>query len=178
MNDLNFNKIMINTVAKVGSANFLNCKYLHVNKVEHTHNILKLKNTLENDSNCLIIVGVRNPIDRNLSYLFQTYTNNFYNDVKTNKNNYIGENCYIKEMLDKNVSVEKIIELYFKQNYHNTFNDWFEEFLNITNIKHFDKHKGVDFYKFPNNNTIMIYRLEKLSQNQKYITDKLKILGQ
>lgn len=46
----------------------------------------------------MIVVGIRNPIDRNLSYLFQTYNDNFYNDVKTKTNKYNGEMCYIHDM--------------------------------------------------------------------------------
>lgn len=142
--------------------------------------MLTLQNTLNNKSNCLIIVGIRNPIDRNLSYLFQTYNNKSYNDVKTKKNNYKGEICYIPEIYDKTLKCyappEVIIDLYFKQKYHNTFNEWFEEFLDITKISSFDKDKGVDFYKFPNNNTIMIYTLEKLNENNKYIKEQLGIL--
>ena len=57
--------------------------------------MLTLRDVLNNKSNCLIIVGIRNPIDRNLSYLFQTYKDKDYNDVKTKKNNYKGEFCYI-----------------------------------------------------------------------------------
>ena len=182
-----FDKVKILTVAKVGSANFLYCNYLQKNDIYHGHSLLDIKNTLNNEINCLIIVGIRNPIDRNLSYLFQTFNYNFYNDVKTNKNNYKGEYCYISEIstnkisnmnidnIKINSSPEKIIDLYFKQKYHNTFNEWFEEFLEITKIDKFNKDKGIDFYNFPNNNTIMIYTTEKLNENNKYISDILGI---
>ena len=119
---------------------------------------------------------LENPIDRNLSYLFQSYNDQFYNDVKTKKNNYKGENCYIAKMANNRFPPsEKIIDLYFEQKYHNTFNEWFEEFLDITKINKFNKDKGIDFYNFSNNNTIMIYTIEKLSENDKYILDKLGI---
>ena len=173
---ITFNKVKVVTVAKVGSANFLCCKYSQTKDITHGHSLLNLQNILNKESNCLIIVGIRNPVDRNLSYLFQTYKKNFYNDLKTKKNNYKGENCYIHEIAENNfLSSEKIIDLYFQQKYHNTFNDWFEEFLEITKISNFDKNKGIDFYNFSNNNTIMIYTMEKLSENDKYISDKLGI---
>lgn len=143
--------------------------------------MLNLQDTLNKKSNCLIIVGIRNPIDRNLSYLFQTYNDENYNDVKTKKNNYKGEKCYIPEIYNKTLKryekTEVIIDLYFKQKYHNTFNEWFEEFLDITKISNFDKDKGVSFYKFPNNNTIMIYTMEKLTVNYKYIKEQLGIVS-
>lgn len=182
-----FNQVNIITVAKVGSANFLHCNYSQTQNIKHNHSLLRLQSVLNNESNCLIIIGIRNPIDRNLSYLFQTFNDNFYNDVKTKKNNYKGEYCYISELSRditsiynnnnsiNNLSTKKIIDIYFNQKYHNTFNDWFEEFLEITKIDNFDKEKGVDFYNFPNNNTIMIYTLEKLSENEKYICEKLGI---
>ena len=176
---ITYDKVIINTVAKVGSANFKACEYSQTEKKHHGHSLLRLQNTLNKKSNCLIIVGIRNPIDRNLSYLFQTYNKNYYNDVRTKKNKYKGEFCYIPEVYDKKLnryaSPEVIIDLYFKQKYHNTFNEWFKEFLDITKITNFDKDKGVDFYKFPNNNTIMIYTLEKLTENEKYIKEHLGI---
>lgn len=170
----NFDQVKILTVAKVGSANFLYCNYDQNVKKVHGHNVNEIRNTLKNNSNCLIIVGIRNPIDRNLSYFFQTYRNNFYNDVKTKKNNYKGEFCHIRTMNLK-TDPKHAIELYFKKDYHNTFNDWFEEFLEITNIQEFDKDKGFKFYDFPNNNTILIYTLEKLSSNNECISGALGI---
>lgn len=176
MSKITYEKVIVNTVAKVGSANFLKCKYSQSTKIYHGHSLLTLQDTLNNKSNCLIIIGIRNPIERNLSYLFQTYNNKSHNDVKTKKNNYKGELCYIPN-LTRYATPEVIIDLYFKQKYHNTFNEWFEEFLNITKITNFDKDKGVDFYKFPNNNTIMIYTLEKLTANYKYIKEQLGIVS-
>lgn len=176
MSKITFNKVEIITVAKVGSANFLNCHFYQTTNVKHGHSLLNLRNILYNKSNCLIIVGIRNPIDRNLSYLFQTYKDNKYNDVKIKNNSYKGEFCYIPNMAkNKFICAEKIIDLYFCQSYHFTFNEWFEEFLHITKINKFNKDKGIDFYNFPNNNTIMIYTLEKLSENEKYILDILGI---
>ena len=186
---ITYDKVVINTVAKVGSANFLNCKYSKSKNIHHGHSLLELQNTLNEKSNCLIIVGIRNPIDRNLSYFFQSFNNNCYNNIKTRKNNYQGEYRYIPEMSDSkepifknshikiNFSTEKIIDSYFKEKYHNTFNDWFEEFLHITKISKFDKDKGVDFYKFSNNNTMMIYTMEKLTENDEYIKEQLGIVS-
>lgn len=173
---ISFDKVKVITVAKVGTSNFVNCKYSKTKNIHHGHSLLTLQNTLKNENNCLIIVGIRNPIDRNLSYLFQTYNNTYHNDVRTKANNYKGEYCYISEMSeDKLPSSEKIIDLYFKQKYHNTFNEWFDDFLDITKINKFDKDKGIDFYNFPNNNTIMIFTMEKLSENEKCISDILDI---
>ena len=181
MSEITYKTVIINTVAKVGSANFLKCKYSQSTKIYHGHNLLTLQIALNNKSNCLIIVGIRNPIDRNLSYLFQTYDKKCFNNVRTKKNNYKGELCYIPKVYDTKMKryakPEVIIDLYFKQKYHNTFNEWFEEFLDITKITNFDKDKGVDFYKFPNNNTIMIYTLEKLTENEKYIKEQLGIVS-
>jgi len=182
---IEFNKVKVLTVPKVGSANFLHCTYSKSKDVTHGHNLLHLRKALEKESHCLIIVGVRNPIDRNLSHLFQSFNDKVCNDVGTRKNGYNGEYCYISGMSDQregvwknnnikiNFTPEKIIKLYFKKNYHNIFNDWFQEFLELTNISSFDKCKGLDFYDFPNNNTIMIYTMEKLSQNTGCILDML-----
>ena len=182
MSKITYKTVIINTVAKVGTSNFTRCKFSQSkHKILHGHSLLDLKNTLNKKSNCLIIVGIRNPIDRNLSYLFQHYKSNNFNNVQTKKNNYKGELTYIPEVYDETLkryaTPEVIIDLYFKQKYHNTFNEWFEEFLDITKITNFDKDKGVDFYKFPNNNTIMIYTMEKLTANDKYIKEQLGIVN-
>ena len=60
--------INIITVGKVGSLNFFTYPCFPANKEKTvSHSLLKLKNVL-NTSNNLIIVGIRNPIDRNLSF--------------------------------------------------------------------------------------------------------------
>ena len=172
---MNFNEVHVVTVAKVGSSNFLHvCKEKY--KTYHTHSLLHLKNILKNKKNILIIVGIRNPVDRNLSYLFQTFRNNFYNTVCTKKNNYKGENAFISDM-NLNSNIDKIIELFFQQSYHYTFNDWFQEFFDITNInqQNFDKKKGMKLYKLSNNNTVLIYTMEKLNDNKKNICELLNI---
>ncbi|NIK92534.1 hypothetical protein GZ212_10275 [Mangrovimonas sp. CR14] len=172
-------RIEIITVAKVGSASFKHVmkhdkRYL----VNHGHSLLRLRTVLKNNKNTLIIVGVRNPIDRNLSYLFQTYARDFYNDVRTKKNGYKGEYCFIcsKNDLSK-MDNDDLIQKYFKMGYHNTFNDWFYEFFEITGIDKmsFNKEKGLQCYKLPNNNTVMIYVLEKLNNNKSQICKYLNI---
>ena len=87
MSKITYETVIVNTVAKVGSSNFLSCNYSQSAKihVHHGHSLLTLQNTLNNKSNCLIIVGIRNPIDRNLSYLFQTYNEKELFGVETKK---------------------------------------------------------------------------------------------
>ncbi len=171
--------VHIITVAKVGSSNFLhsmknNKRYV----IQHNHSLLNLKKTIDACTNTLIIVGIRNPIDRNLSYFFQTYSDDFYNTVKTKKNNYKGEYCYVcsNEELKK-MDNNDLIKKYFDMKYHNTFNDWFSEFFEITGInKHsFDKEKGLQYYNLQSNNVIMFYTLEKLNKNENEICKFLKI---
>lgn len=108
-------KIFILTIAKVGSSDFLYSLQDKYN-VYHGHSTKKLKEVLENESNIMIICGIRNPLDRNLSYLFQTYNDNCYNDVKISHNHYKGEYCYIKNFL--NLDIETIISEFFKKDYH------------------------------------------------------------
>lgn len=155
--NISFKEVKVITVGKVGSANFLFCKYSQTENIHHGHSLLTLQNTLNKESDCLIIVGIRNPIDRNLSYLFQTFNDNFHNNIQTKKNNYKGEYSYIPGMsqdtspiyVDDSIKIiihpEKIIDLYFNQKYHNVFNEWFDEFLEITKINTFDKNKGGGF---------------------------------
>ncbi len=172
--DIKFNNLRIVTVAKVGSTDFtLSCKNKY--KTTHRHSLLYLREILEKEKDTLIIVGIRNPIDRNLSAFFQHFRDRRNNDLQTKKNNYKGE--YGFTPISLKTDTKTIIEWYFKKDIHNTFNDWFEEFFEITNIydKGFNKDKGLDFYEQPNNNTIMIYTIEKLDSNNAEICKILDI---
>ena len=53
-----FDKVEVITVAKVGSSNFLQCKYEQTTNIKHGHSLLNLQNILKKKSNCLIIVLV------------------------------------------------------------------------------------------------------------------------
>jgi hypothetical protein len=169
-------KYYILTVAKVASANFLYALIESgTQNVFHGHSLLTLKHKLYQTKDNIFIVGIRNPLERNVSYFFQTYHNDFHNDVKTKVNNYKGEYCYIMAKDDiYQYTIEQLIKKFMDLDCHNTFNDWFNEFLEITQIDSFDKERGYDIYKFPNNNTIIIYTVEKLNDNKHELC---KILG-
>jgi hypothetical protein len=167
-------KYQVITVAKVGSASMYHSLKNSKKKVYHEHSLARFKNLLDTESNLFFIVGIRNPIDRNLSYFFQTYKDEFYNEVKTKKNNYKGEYCYNKDLLDCN-DFKQFIKAFHNSKYLYTFNDWFNEFLNLTNLKEFDKDKGYQIYKLDNNNQLLVYTLESLNKNKKEICNLLEI---
>jgi hypothetical protein len=150
------------TVAKVGSASFKK-SLEQLGPCPHSHNLLRLKNILK-EGNRTIISGIRNPIDRNLSYFFQTYGDNFFNSLKTQKNGYKGENCFVKELVNETRPEEFIRQFFLQKNLY-VFNDWFEEFLAMTEISSFDKESGLQLYELKNNNTLLFYKLESLNKN-------------
>ena len=170
--ELNIEKVYINTVAKIGSASFLHSLEGAGFNVHHGHSLELLGKVLTQESNCLIVSGIRNPLDRNISYFFQTCADNFYNNVKTKKNGYKGENCFVMERDEFNqIAPIQIINLFFSQKWHYTFNDWFYEFFEITKIDfyEFDRDLGIGVYNFPNNNYLLFYVYEKLSRNIPFI---------
>lgn len=86
---MKFKHIEVITVGKVGSANFLpNSSNSKSKRVHHGHSLLRLKRVLKTQSNTLIIVGIRDPIERNMSHFFQCYNDNFFNDIRTRVNDY------------------------------------------------------------------------------------------
>ena len=94
--DLNIDKIRIITVAKVASSAFkhsLGREY----KVSHRHSLSHLKEVLESEENTLIISGIRNPLRRNVSYFFQTYSDEKNTDVVCRGNKYKGDKCFVME---------------------------------------------------------------------------------
>ena len=162
---INYDKSFIITVGKVGSSTIYHslCKSKKVS--HHGHSLGWFKDIMQNKKNVLFIVGVRNPIKRNLSYFFQTYKNDYFNEIKTKKNNYKGEYCYIEKLID-NQDVSLFVEEFKNFKYHFTFNDWFYEFFELNNIKDFDKDKGYSIYDLDNNNKLLVYTLEKLDSNK------------
>ena len=65
-------------------------------------------------------------------------------------------------------NINKLIKLFFIQDSHFHFNEWFNDFFKITKIninKNFDKEKGYTLYKLSNNNYILFYTIEKLNDN-------------
>jgi hypothetical protein len=136
---LSFNTVAIISPAKVGSSNFLYSiyeKHLNLEKVTHRHSLLELIDTIENKMHVLILVGIRNPIDRNLSYFFQTFRDQFLNDVKMKYNKYKGEYNYINidSIITSNgYDYNELINIYFKQHYigNDTYFQWYKEFFEI-----------------------------------------------
>lgn len=165
-----FNSIKINSLTKTGTSTFhhnIKNKYMSI----HTHSLDKFKYDLT-ESNKLFIIGIRNPIDRNISEFFQNYSHDFYNEIEIKTNNYKGQYNYIcdtETLLKK--SINDIIDLFFNhpnfKNHHFIFNDWYNEFFDLIQINpiSFNKSKGFQFYSLKNNNSLLIYTLEKLDQN-------------
>lgn len=172
-------KVDIITVSKVASASFAySMARTRINggplyKVYHSHSLEDLRDILNNQSDRLIISGIRNPLDRNISYFFQGFHDNFYNTVKMASNNYQGELCYIEGI--ENKTAEEMIDIFFDQKWHYTFNDWFEEFMELTGITEFDKDKGYQMYELKNGNKLLFYTFEKLDENSDELSKLLKI---
>ena len=170
--ELNITSVHINTVAKTASASFLHSLKKKYPKIHHGHNLLDFRNVVDKSENTLIISGIRNPLERNISYFFQTHSDNFYNDVKIRENDYKGEYCFVmskEELLE--ASPLELIEAFKSQDYHITFNKWFYEFFDITGLLdvEFDKEKGIKLYNLPNNNRLLLYTFEKLKRNELFI---------
>jgi len=114
------NHLKIVTVAKVGSMNFIgpNLKREFKTHPVHTHDIQVLRNALEKERDTLLVTGIRNPIDRNLSYLFQTFDDYCPTCLRTRANGYNGEDGRIPEMKDNidSIGAKRVIELFSNKN--------------------------------------------------------------
>lgn len=177
IHDLGIKQVDIITVAKVASATFFHelRKYI---LTYHGHSLEYLRDAITNNKNRLIITGVRMPVTRNISYFFQTYGDNFYNEVKTKTNNYKGEYCYLfdkEEILKK--SDDEVIRLIRNSPFNKTYYDWFDEFFEITGLlnRPFNRQKGYSIFELPNNNYILLYTFEKLQDNTTSICNFLGI---
>ena len=144
--------------------------------ITQNHSLLKLKYMLSEQNN-FIILGIRNPFDMYISKFFQDHNANFNDDVEIKKNNYIGVNNYCTDNLE-NHTLDNIINLFDNTVDFNLYNDWLEEFFEIieTNINtfNFNIEKGYSFYN-NNNNTLLIYTLEKINNNISQLCDYFNV---
>ncbi len=170
-------KMEICTVAKVGSKTLWeSAKLTGKYKIHHIHSLYWLRERFVKIPNQITIVGIRNPLDRNISYFFEDYDSKFKTDVKIAKNKYKGEMMFFCEHDEIcKYSADELINVFFKRSFHDTFNYWFEEFFEITGVdkRGFDKEVGYQIYKYPNNNYLLLYTLEKLDSNQRQICEFL-----
>ena len=165
---MKYDKIFCINPAKVGSGTFYHGFCMVHNEVEHGHNLETLKHALQTEGNNLIIVGFREAWERYISYFFQTYRDNFYNDFKTSTNKYQGEYC-LTDIIDKNLD-----DILYNWEYKLTYFDWIEEFVEITGIKHFDKQNGFSLYNI-NGHTIVIYTMKHIGKVKKFFENLLDI---
>tara|TARA_Y100000385_G_C12855931_1_gene535150 strand:- start:70 stop:786 length:717 start_codon:yes stop_codon:yes gene_type:complete len=170
---LGVDSVLICTPAKVASASFLeSIMHLFPDNIIHTHSLNILRETVNSKENSLIISGIRNPLDRNISYFFQHFHHDDRVGIRTSSNDYEGEYFNIMsrdELLETNTL--DIIDLYFKHQNHYSFNDWFYEFFKIVDIvdTEFDKNSGIKIYSLPNNNYLMLYVFEQLPMCKNFI---------
>jgi hypothetical protein len=169
--------IHVITVAKVGTCNFSHA----LEKKCHTHAIAYLEEFLIEDKKKLIISGIRNPLDRNISYLFATFGMQSSEPILKYKGNFQEiQNTFVCNDDEINdIEINNLIEIFKNKDYfyHNHFTVWFEEFFKTTKINtiNFDKEKGLQLYELDNNTYILFYVLEKFTDNKNIFEKFLKI---
>lgn len=169
---LGINNIEVVTVAKVGTKVFADggLKTFY-------HSIEALIDIVNNYENTLIISGIRNPLDRNISFMFEYFHRNdcdvIFKDGTNIKDTFI---CDVEDL--PFMDTDKLIEMYKNKTYHHEVNRWFTEFFEITGVHTvpFNKELGVQLYKLPErNNYILFYVLEKLDTNRELFSHFLGI---
>ncbi len=181
INYFNIKNVDITTFAKVGSTTIWETllQFSNKYKIEHNHNLKYLRSIIDNEKNRLIVMGIRNPLDINMSYFFMTCNGYSNTTEKILKNNYLGfhnnlaiDRSFKYEDLEK-YSFEELKDMFFKKNYHFFFNQWFDELFSMIDLNKvkFDKKLGLSFYELPNNNILMFYTLEKLNDNEKILKE-------
>lgn len=168
-----YNCIHICSFPKTGTSTFFyNLRHNYI--ITQNHSLLKLKYILS-ETNNLILVGIRNPFDLCISHFFQSYNLDFNDDVEIKKNNYIGVNNYCTNNLE-DCTLDHIIHLFESKYNFDLYNNWLNEFFQIINLStfNFNKERGYSFYNY-NNNTILIYTLEKLNINISQLSDYFNI---
>ena len=179
INNLNIKSVEIITLPKTGSSSCMG-SLKKIYNVNHCHSLKHLKDILQNSKNTLIISGVRNPIEMIISLFFYGYDKPYLRDqssIRMKINDYKGQKLYYDttQSLIIHNSLDKLANQFFSRVETNgecnlnLFNDWIKEYLEITNIKEFDKKKGYQLYKLNNNNYIFLYRFENIISSDIFI---------
>jgi hypothetical protein len=179
--EIDINDIHVVTSMKVGTFNFIESLVQHICNIEkkssydfdisnHTHNLEYFKEILEKDRNKLIITCFRNPINRNISFYFDTFINKNFSDMYLCDENDLYKYSYQDITNDFNKKKYLINEHY---------NSWYDEFFRISNIKYdYLKKNGVQLFKINKNSYILLCKLEKYENNipllENFLTFKLK----
>lgn len=151
---------------KVGSWT-LSYAFRRLPKSYHCHNLDELTGVLKQNNDFIILIGIREPTSRNLSYFFE-----IFDDRRTSR---LGHCCYIGSQQEiRKMPIERIVDaFYFYQSRIHYYKQWYEsafKFLDISelDIAQFDKQKGYMLVK-----NVFIYRLEDLNKIKPIITDLL-----
>ena len=153
--DFGVEDIEVITVAKVGTKVFAQGG---LNNKEFYHSTVVLHNFLKNRKNTIIISGMRNPLDRNISYMFESYYKPVGDVVFRDGTRVIDTFiCNLGELVP--IDTYKLIEIYKNKTYHDGFNRWFYELFEITGVNKvpFNKELGVQLYKMPENNNYILF---------------------
>jgi len=181
--------IQVITLAKVGTTIFSSSlQRVYTNGINHNHthgiNVLEyiLEKNKQENKKTLIISGIRNPLDRNISFFFDSFfLEECLPELKLFDNMYCKiKNTFVcnKDELN-NIESEELINIFKNKDefYHNHFTLWLEQFFEITKINEieFDKEKGVQLYKLNDDIYILFYVLEKYNENRDDLERFLKI---
>jgi len=175
--DITHNDIEVITLAKVGTTIFSSSL-----KKGHTHGLNVLQYLLDKNDKKLIISGIRNPLDRNISFFFESFDKDESEPIIfniDNENEYIQNTflCYKNEI--DSIEINDLIDVFKNKDYvyHNHFTIWLQQFFEMTKINSipFDKEKGIQLYKADNDTYYLFYVLEKYRDNKETLEKFLKI---
>lgn len=157
-------KYHIITMAKVASASFLTALEHAEGGCTHYHSLSRFRSCEASfkQNGGVIITGTRNPVARNISYFFQTFTDDFVNDLS--------EYCFVatqEEIMRMNVDV--LIEKFFAQYWHGTPLNWWAAFAKLCDLKLTPQHFESGYATAPfHGATIIVYRMEDLPKRPNF----------
>jgi len=160
-----YSKVIASSFAKVGTQTI--GKSLKGLKCKHAQSIIRMEPMIK-QPNQLLMCGIRNFVDRNMSYFFQTCCDDVFNDVRCSSNDFKGEYCFIgsRDVVLKKTT-EELIALFKNSKLHDTPTAWFHDFFNMVDFDYknqtFDKELGYQLYTLKNGNDLMLYRLDSLN---------------
>lgn len=175
----NINHIFICSSGSVASGSLYHTFHKKYKTVEHVHQLKTIKEQVQRCSThgdyTLFLMGVREPIARNISFFMQRCdhpeTRVFYDEH--DRNGYLGSKENIQSM-----DTEKIIRKFKKRNFGRSSLDWLNKAINLLDIsidgEPFDKETGYTVYEKPTY-TVIIYRVENISEFEKFVRSFLSV---
>lgn len=174
----NVDHIFVCSAGSVASGSLYHTFHHRFSRVEHVHQVKTIAEQVEmcttKDDYTLFLMGVRDPIVRNLSFFMQRCDQKekrvFYDNGRCDRDGYVGTQEYVNSL-----SGEELATIFKERNFDMSSIEWFRMAACVFNIRaneKFEWERGFTLFKRPKY-ALIIYRLESIDLLEQYLRENL-----